>query len=207
MNTLIRIILTISLLTSYMPVKALADPEYQLPTFIGADSTAQKALMSDLAKQQEPSDSQQRQYLLVQLAVLANDKDTRLEQLVALEKSLQAYLKQHKQDAEIMAASGSVISLQSLHYQDNLGKMNFLSRKGMRLMDRAVKQYPNNLGARLLRGLSYANMPAFLNRAGFAKTDLELVKAHLPTEQDHSFVAFVDQYLAMAVAKLKGETP
>jgi hypothetical protein len=178
-----------------------------MPTFIGADSKAQKALMRDLAERQKRTDSQQRQYLLVQLALLANDKDTRLEQLVALEKSLKAYLKQHKQDAEIMAANGSVISLQSLHYKDNLGKMNFLSRKGMRLMDRAVKKYPNNLGARLLRGLSYANMPAFLNRAGFAKTDLELVKAQLPKEQDQSFVAFVDQYLAMAVAKLEGESP
>lgn len=177
---------------------------YHLPTFIGADTKQQQALFKKLSIKTPLTLAEERQLLLVQLALLANSDETTLSRLQKLEQSLTEYLKQHKSDAELMTAKGSVIALQSLQYKNNLGKMNFLSRKGMRLMDRAIKKHPDHLGARLLRGLSYANMPAFLNRASFAKEDLSLVKKHIPSMQNPDFTEFVDYYLSMAVTKTQG---
>lgn len=203
MNVFTKSLLILAVMFCYLQVQAETKDIYQQPTFIGADIKAQKALLATLSAKPELNDQEQRQLLLVQLAVLANSEDKTLKQLEQLEAQIKNYLKTHKNDAELLTASGSVISLQSLFYQDNLGKMNFLSRKGMRVMDRAVKKHPNHLGARLLRGLSYANMPAFLNRAGFAKTDLELVRQHIPQDPNNRFIGFVDHYLAMAVSKLE----
>jgi hypothetical protein len=201
MKVIIKLLLLACVVISYVTVKAQAHGDYQAPTFIGATHTERLTLLEKLSSAKSLEKPQQRKLLLLQLAMFANSKDRSLVPLEKLTVRLQDYLKTNKTDAEIMAATGSATSLQSIFYQDNLGKMNYLSRKGMRMMDRAVKRYPNNLGARLMRGLSYANMPAFLMRASFAQADLALVKKHMAGQADQSFVEFVDHYLAMATAK------
>lgn len=154
--------------------------QYQMPTYIGGDQAAQDALYKQLKSSVSLSTLEQKQWLLLRLSLFASDKDQTLKRLEDITDSLtqasEQSVKNGEQDYELMAALGSALSYQSIFYQNDLGSMNLLSRKGMRYMDRAVKKAPNHLGVRLLRGISYANMPAFLNRASFAVTDLTLLK-------------------------------
>ncbi|WP_141235530.1 hypothetical protein [Pseudoalteromonas sp. NBT06-2] len=177
------------------------DVQYISPTFIGSSVNEQKKLLTQLSAQAQLSDEQRRQKSLIELALFSNDKNQSLSKLEAISNNLDALSSDMPNDVEIMAAYGSALSYQAVFLQHNLGKMNFVSRKGMRLMDRAIKQAPNNLGVRLLRGVSYANMPRFLNRAKFAITDLSLIKQQSKSETNSDFLAFVNYYLAMALAK------
>ncbi len=193
--------------------------DYQMPTFIGADQAAQEALYKQLKNQSSLSILEQKQWLLLRLSLFATDKDQSLKKLESISDSLarasEQSAKSGNQDYELMAALGSALSYQSIFYQNDLGNMNLLSRKGMRYMDRAVKKAPNHLGIRLLRGISYANMPAFLNRASFAVTDLSLLKKGLLNKsitdeqgkktifkkQSKSFIEFINYFLALSLSK------
>ena len=176
-----------------------ANKKYQQPTFIGSNIQEQRTLLAAFKQKKDLSDKENKQQLLIELAVFASDNKQSLDQLEKLTKTLEHTLANDPTDFEIMAALGSSLSLQSIFHQDDLGKMNFLARKGMRLMDRAVKKSPNHLGARLLRGLSYANMPEFLNRASFAVTDLNLLKQYV--SDDKEFKQLINYHLAMAYSK------
>ena len=138
---------------------------------------------------------------MISLALFSNDKNQSLSKLEAITTQLAEFSNAQPNDVEMMAAYGNALSYQAVFHQNNYGKMNLVSRKGMRLMDRAIKQAPNNLGARLLRGVSYANMPSFLNRANFSVTDLSIIKQQSKSEPTSEFLAFVNYYLAMALAK------
>lgn len=175
--------------------------QYTPPTFIGSNASERKELFLQLSAKKQLSDAQVRQKTLIELALFSSDKNQSLAKLETISHSLEALSKAKPNDFEIMAAYGNALSYQAVFLQHNLGQMNFASRKGMRLMDRAIKQAPHNLGARLLRGVSYANMPSFLNRAKFAVTDLSLIKQHSQSEPTSEFLSFVDYYLAMAFAK------
>ncbi|MFS1525524.1 hypothetical protein ACL7TT_15665 [Microbulbifer sp. 2304DJ12-6] len=70
-------------------------------------------------------------------------------------------------------------------------------------MDRAVKQWPFNLGARLQRGISCANMPAFLRRAHYAVEDLEMVRQKIGEKFGKEFLALVEFNLAQAYSRNK----
>ena len=202
--------------------------QYQMPTFIGADPQAQTAMLNALNQQDRLSELAHKQQLLLRLSLFSSDQDQQLSTLQAISddliKASELSAKQGYQDYELMAAMGSALSYQSIFYQDDLGKMNLLSRKGMRYMDRAVKKVPNHLGVRLLRGISYANMPAFLNRSSFAVEDLSLLKSALLAaqktnqvdrqsqaaelskkspfkKQDKLFIEFIDYYLALSFYK------
>lgn len=175
--------------------------DYKTPTFIGVDDQVRQSLLRDLNATEQATKEQIRQRLLIELALFSSSTDQTLTELENITVQLQQYSEANTADVEIMAAYGSALSFQAIFYQHNLGKMNFVSRKGMRLMDRAIKQAPNNLGARVLRGVSYANMPDFLNRAQFAVTDLSLVKEQMATQSDNTFIDFINYYLAMALAK------
>jgi len=210
--------------------------DYQLPSAIGADQAEQEALLK-LLNEKEGSKAgltqdEVKQQLLLKLTLFSSDKNQTLAKLEAITQGLtrasEFSAEQGKQDYELMAAMGSALSYQSIFYQADLGQMNLLSRKGMRYMDRAVKKAPNHLGVRLLRGLSYANMPAFLNRASFAVEDLSLLKNVLLygkeyrqgqdakllsksivesakksplKKQDKLFIEFIDYYLALSFYK------
>jgi hypothetical protein len=154
--------------------------QYQMPTYIGGGRVEQEALYQTLKNNTALSRLEQKQWLLLRLSLFATDKEQTLTKLETITDALALASEQSAndgaQDYELMAALGSALSYQSVFYQNDLGSMNLLSRKGMRYMDRAIKKAPNHLGIRLLRGISYANMPAFLNRASFAVTDLTVLK-------------------------------
>ena len=48
--------------------------------------------------------------------------------------------KESPEDMELLSALGSITSYLSTFYKDNLGKMNFYSRKGTRMMDQGNKK-------------------------------------------------------------------
>ena len=174
--------------------------QYVSPTFIGSNAKEQQALFAQLSAQTKLSAEQLRQKALIELALFSSDSEQTLAKLQTITQTLETLSSANPTDYEIMAAYGNALSFQAVFLQHNLGQMNFVSRKGMRLMDRAIKQAPNNLGARLLRGVSYANMPSFLNRAKFAVTDLSHIKQQTKSNQTEGFSFFVDYYLAMAFA-------
>jgi len=206
--------------------------DYQLPSAIGADQAEQEALLKQLNEKEGLTQEEVKQQLLLRLTLFSSDKNQTLAKLEAITQGLtrasEFSAEQGEQDYELMAAMGSALSYQSIFYQADLGQMNLLSRKGMRYMDRAVKKAPNHLGVRLLRGLSYANMPAFLNRASFAVEDLSLLKNVLLhgkeyrqgqdakllsksivesakksplKKQDKLFIEFINYYLALSFYK------
>ncbi len=177
------------------------DKNYQQATFIGANIQEQQALLRSLRQQEKLSNKELRQKLLIELAVFTSSSEQSLSQLEQITNELEQLLTATPEDFEIMAALGSALSLQSIFHQKDLGKMNFLARKGMRIMDRAVKKSPENLGVRLLRGLSYANMPEFLNRANFAVKDLTLLKQYATNHPE--FNQLINYHLAMAYSKNK----
>jgi len=188
------------------PVKNLAqtnkvNEQYISPTFIGSNVSQQKKILAQLTSLPTLSEAQVRQKLLILLALFSSDENQSLSKLQAITKQLAEFSDKKPNDYEVMAAYGNALSYQAIFYQNNYGQMNFVSRRGMRLMDRAVKQAPTNLGARLLRGVSYANMPSFLNRSSFAVTDLSIIKEQSKSEPTSEFLAFVNYYLAMALAK------
>ncbi|OIQ48091.1 MAG: hypothetical protein BM565_03315 [Gammaproteobacteria bacterium MedPE] len=183
--------------TSLLP----ADTIYQQPTDLGATTNEQNAKLIQLQSIKMPSPTQQRLIALLKLALFSSDSKQSLEKLITITSTLEQLSNKTPTDYELMAAYGSALSYQSIFMQDDLGRMNLTARKGMRIMDRAIKKAPANLGARFLRGVSYANMPSFLNRASFSIDDLQLLKQHTNAQPQSQFMALVDYYLALAYSR------
>ncbi len=81
-------------------------------------------------------------------------------------------------NAELISSLGSLYSKQSVFHANNVQMAGSLAAKGFRYLDMAVNKYPDNVTARLNRGLVSANVPEFLNKTQVAITDLEYVLAH-----------------------------
>jgi tetratricopeptide (TPR) repeat protein len=58
------------------------------------------------------------------------------------------------------------------------GPSGELTNNAIRDLDRAIELSPDDLTVRLLRGLSYAQFPSFMNKAGTAQADLETSSRH-----------------------------
>ncbi|WP_444898445.1 hypothetical protein ACJJIX_16070 [Microbulbifer sp. VAAC004] len=175
--------------------KVIAE-EYIPPSEIPSSNLERVRLVEDLNEESTPE--QKKIAYLAELALLTSSGDTRVEQVESLEQKMTKLKSTLNNDPELSAALGSAISFRSSFYLDQLAKLSLFSRRGNRMMDRAVKQAPFNLGARLQRGISCANMPAFLKRARYAVEDLELVQQKIGGKYGDEFQAFVDYYLAQA---------
>ncbi|MCO1334758.1 hypothetical protein MO867_10445 [Microbulbifer sp. OS29] len=173
----------------------LAD-DYISPTEIPFNDVERETLF--VALNANSSVEQKKQAYLAQLARLTSSKTTKVEEVEHLESSIAELQLLLPDDPELNAALGSSISFKSSFYINQLAKLSLFSRRGNRIMDRAVKQSPLNLGARLQRGISCANMPAFLRRARYAVEDLELVREKIGRKYGAEFLGFVEFYLAQA---------
>lgn len=79
-------------------------------------------------------------------------------------------------EAELMSTLGALYArLAGFHSQD-VNKAGTLASKGFRYLDKAVGKYPDNITARMNRGIVSLRAPEFLNRTLIAKEDLEYVK-------------------------------
>ncbi|WP_444930803.1 hypothetical protein ACJJIF_03180 [Microbulbifer sp. SSSA002] len=179
---------------------ALAE-EYIYPTPIPFTNSEREALFS--AVNEAMSSEQKKQAYLAQLARLTSMEDTELKAVEELETLMQSLQESLPDDPELNAALGSTTSFKSSFYLDRLAKLSLFSRRGNRIMDRAVKQAPFNLGARLQRGINCANMPAFLKRARYAVEDLALVREQVGSQFGKEFLGFVEFYLAQAYNRNK----
>ncbi|WP_444894154.1 hypothetical protein ACJJIE_07565 [Microbulbifer sp. TRSA001] len=179
---------------------ALAE-DFVYPTPIPFTNSEREALFA--AVNGETTSEQRKQAYLAQLARLTSMEDAELQDVEKLEALMQSLLESLPDDPELNAALGSTTSFKSSFYLDRLAKLSLFSRRGNRMMDRAVKQSPFNLGARLQRGISCANMPAFLKRARYAVEDLELVREQVGNRFGKEFLGFVEFYLAQAYERNK----
>ncbi|MFA0810187.1 hypothetical protein [Microbulbifer epialgicus] len=175
--------------------------EYIPPTEIPPENSERASLIAELNENSTPE--QKKVAYLAELALLTSSADTQVAQVELLEGKITQLLKSQDNDSELSAALGSAISFRSSFYTDQLAKLSLFSRRGNRIMDRAVKQAPFDLGARLQRGISCANMPAFLRRARYAVEDLELVQQQIGGKYGEEFNAFVEFYLAQAYSRNK----
>ncbi|MEH6345068.1 MAG: hypothetical protein V7785_08290 [Bermanella sp.] len=145
--------------------------------------------------------TQQQQRLLwfIQASYWMIEKNAEFEQIEALDKQIEFYLKSHPTDYELMALRGSIVSFKVTYVLQNLSKVRLFGSQANRLMDRAVNAAPENLGARLQRGINSAIVPSFLRRAHYGVTDLNYLKQKLGEDIAPGFLNMVDTFLALAL--------
>ncbi len=145
--------------------------------------------------------TQQQQRLLwfIQASYWMIGKDAEFEQIEALDKKIESYLKSHPTDYELMALRGSIVSFKVTYVLQNLSKVRMFGSQANRLMDRAVNAAPENLGARLQRGINSAIVPSFLRRAHYGVTDLSYLKQKIGADFTPGFLNMVDTFLALAL--------
>lgn len=159
--------------------------------------TLTSAIASDKLSTEDKA-SEERMLLLIRYNTLLESNDASLAQLNALIADTKKYVKAHKKDYEIAAMLGSAQSYSSVFYKDNVGKMNYYAKMGIRMLDRSKRKAPNNLGVLLQRGITYSVMPAFLNKAKFALEDLQVVKNYFADKENPQMQNMVNFYLATA---------
>ena len=176
----------------------IATGEFTKATQVPNTSEDRIALIAQLKQQNDAK--AQRLSLFVRYTEMTNAKveQQSLEQLLT---DIDRQLKANTNDHELRALFGSATSLQAIFYLEDVGQTNLLAKKGGRQLDRAVKKAPNHLGVRMYRGITYAEMPAFLGKARFAKQDFETIKAGIGTNADKDYMAMINYYHAMSLIK------
>jgi hypothetical protein len=79
----------------------------------------------------------------------------------------------NSKNPQVVAYTGAATLLKAAHA--SLLEKGALANNGLALEDKAVAQAPDDLEVRFLRGVSCYKLPAFMGRAGTAKSDLAVV--------------------------------
>ena len=80
--------------------------------------------------------------------------------------------KAKRSDAELMSALGALYTRKAAFHIDSPQQAGTYSAQGFHYLDRAVSQYPDNITARLDRGMTAARVPDFMNKREVARDDL-----------------------------------
>ncbi|OIN54001.1 hypothetical protein [Pseudomonas costantinii] len=80
-------------------------------------------------------------------------------------------------EAELISTLGALYVRKAVFHVDNARQAGALVATGFRYLDRAVAQFPDNLTARINRGLTCANVPEFMGKAELAREDLRIAAA------------------------------
>ncbi len=187
--------------TVEQPTAALQVGDYVQPTQVPTTNAARQAKLKSLNINTNSPLQQRRFALFVRYTQLTNNENPKLEVLEQLLGEISELSAKHKEDYELSALLGSATSFKTTFFLDDLGKTTLLSKKGSRYLDRAVKKAPNHLGVRLYRGITYAEMPAFLGKSRQAVEDFKQLRAGMDVTSSIDFVAMVDYYFAMALIK------
>lgn len=75
-------------------------------------------------------------------------------------------------EAELMSALGALYSRKAAFHIDSPQQAGTYSAQGFHYLDRAVNKYPDNITARLNRGMTAAKVPEFMNKRAVARDDL-----------------------------------
>ena len=78
-------------------------------------------------------------------------------------------------EAELMSTLGALYTRKAGFHADNTEQAGALAASGFRYLDRAIIKYPNNMTARINRGVTCANVPEFMNKTEVARDDLRFV--------------------------------
>lgn len=116
--------------------------------------------------------------ILHQLSRTNHTKD----QVESAERYLKQAQKLQPQDSEISAWLGSVITMKAI-FETDPGKQTFFVKLGTRMLDKAVRQAPNNTVVRLTRAYNSLELPAFLLRTRFAVEDFKYYLNLCSTQQ------------------------
>lgn len=97
-----------------------------------------------------------------------------IEGLLALAEKLEVD-KARLDEAELLSTLGGLFARKAAFHTDKAQEAGAYSAKGFRYLDRAVAKYPDNITARVNRGMTSARVPEFMNKTGIARDDLRFV--------------------------------
>jgi len=101
-----------------------------------------------------------------------NQHIAKVEAMLQLARDLE---QENPYRAELLSTLGSMYAKKSVFYSNNAKQAGSLAAKGFRYLDKAVSGYPNNITARINRGIVSARVPEFLNKTNVAISDLSFV--------------------------------
>lgn len=101
-------------------------------------------------------------------------------------------------DAELMSMLGALYVRKAGFNAHNPREAGTLASKGFRYLDRALIKYPDNITARINRGIISARVPEFMNKTEVAREDLDFVVgstsfANLPPSLQASLKSMQDE--------------
>lgn len=78
-------------------------------------------------------------------------------------------------EPELMSTLGAMYVRKAGFHSDNGEQAGALASSGFRFLDRAITKYPDDITARINRGMTCANVPEFMNKTEVARDDLRFV--------------------------------
>jgi hypothetical protein len=99
---------------------------------------------------------------------------TRIEELSSLSNKINVD-KSKLSEAELVSTLGSLYVRKAGFHAKNGAQAGALAASGFRDLDRAIAKYPDNMTARINRGMTCANVPEFMNKSEVARDDLRFV--------------------------------
>jgi hypothetical protein len=124
--------------------------------------------------------------ILPQLRAAISDPELTEERLDRNARQIEALIelggrlnldKSELSEAELSSALGANYTRKAGFHSDNAREAGAFASAGFRYLDRAVAKYPNNINARINRGLTSASLPEFMNKSTVAIEDLRVVVA------------------------------
>lgn len=136
--------------------------------------------------------------IIYHMKALQKDRDT--EKIRRAYKILKKAYLMDKSNSQTRAYYGSVSTLMATTVSDGMKQMKFV-KSGTRLMDRAVKELPDDIGILMLRGHNSLGLPAFLQRTRYAVRDFSHILS-LSKNAPQSFNAQIHFSLGQAFERL-----
>lgn len=150
----------------------------------GTGSAAQEATIEIQGELNESSYRQAAEKVLAETRPLLSSPDLSEQRLDAAAAKIEALLKisgkldvdkSRLDEPELMSLLGALYTRKAAFHIDNAQQAGVYTSKGFRHLDRAVAKYPDNISARINRGMTAAKVPEFMNKTGLARDDLKYV--------------------------------
>lgn len=201
------LVILCQILSSVLAAILLVRPvwgEIIYPTEIPATLNEQSKLFESLKAKPEASltDQDWRTLSVLALQYASQAALTDTTRLKEVTKIISGALARSPNDPELIAIEGNVVSLHARNPNLSAAQAMAYSRRGSRLLDKAVRLNPYHLGARLQRALNSLNSPTFLGKTAHAIQDLEYILSQTPTPNSKSFIAYIYVLLGDTNAKL-----
>ncbi len=169
------------------------------PTIIPETKEKREHLVNALeARLKTKKDSDVLKEFAIIQAVIATENIRTKKQLEQAHRIIKEAIAVLPNDSELVAVQGSLITLNAQYVAQNSSQSMTYLKEGIDLMDKAVRQDPNNIGALLWRGLNSLNLPSFLDRKKIAIKDFEKINILVGNSFGPEFSAMIHFYLGNA---------